>query len=186
MPGTNKSPSLCWGSVCVVGHAFNRQQAGCNSASSFLLVQSLESRKGESLGRPQLFLEHKHSSGHMSVHIPGTILEFLKLPWTSPSLAFWVGLTVSPTVIYCLKQAQCSAIVCNCFQNSPLGKRLLCWVSSKSSQTKTTSWVSLPGNYQTGQTRPVLGKGVWRIFHILPASVTARLLFTTMNMGYLF
>lgn len=126
------------------------------------------------------------NTGHMSVHIPGTILEFLKLPWTSHSLAFWVGLTVSPTVIYCLKQAQCSAIACNCFQNSPLGKRLSCWVSSKSSQTKTTSWVSLPGNYQTSQTRPVLGKGVWRIFHILPAPVTARLLFTTMNMSYLF
>lgn len=143
----------------MVGNTFNRQQAGCNSASSFLLVQSLESRKGESLQRPQLFLEHKHSSGHMSVHIPGTILEFLKLPWTSHSLAFWVGLTVSPAVIYCLKRAQCSAIVCNCFQNSPLGKRLFCWGSSKSSQTQTTSQVSLPGSYQTSQTRPVLGKG---------------------------
>lgn len=122
---------------------------------------------------------------HMSTHIPRTISEFCKLAKLH-SLAFLISLTVSSNVIYCLKQPQCSTVASNCFWHTPLGKRLFYWVSSKSSQIKTASWMSLPGNFGTGHTVPLPGKGVWRVSHILSTPVASRLLFFTKNVGYWF
>lgn len=128
-------------------------------------------------------LEHKRSSGQAHVHPYSK--NYLWILQTSMDIAF-LSLTVSSNVIYCLKQPQCSTVASNCFWHTPLGKRLFCWVSSKSSQIKTASWMSLPGNFGTGHTVPIPGKGVWRVSHILSTLVASRLLFFTKNVGYWF
>lgn len=172
MPGTNKSPSLCWVTSSILRQVIYTSLLAFTSC----LHRVFRSAGDESLEPSQVFPGCVHNPAYVDGFLYSQeYVEAFQSPLCKSNLPafplkFFVQLVVCPNYYHHLRQLQCLIIATDYFRQMPPGKRLLAMdqLLARPDKDKPHEW-NFPRDCQTGQIMIVIWElGLEKFRSILP------------------